>query len=352
MKKREIYGCAFLLIFLSMVMGCADEKELYVSSAGYPIEFAIHFKSDQPKTRSTLDNEWPLNTEISISNGTDVYIYKTGETVSDPAGSYALSPKTYTFYWPVNHSSMSFEAWYPVASVKQAGITVAENQTVYNETTNPSGITDATYLGYDLLYCPEHEFAYLSNVPLEFFHQMSHVIVLVNTSATEGHDEIVESETVRVKEKVEGISFGGGRLGLTGTISTYCTYGAANGSTIWSTPTQSKSIAMRPLTERTNASNNIYAFECILPPQSNATEAGLITITTSGALNNEGTAQIERTYTYNADFTLQSGYEYTYDLAISEQGTITIDKVKVDPWNATVQNVNNTATIPNNSYPN
>lgn len=352
MKKREIYGCAFLLMILSMVMGCADEKELYVSSAGYPIEFAIHFKSDQPKTRSTLDNEWPLNTEISISNGTDVYIYKTGETVSDPADSYALSPKTSSFYWPVDHSNMSFEAWYPVAAARQAGITVAENQTVYNETTNPSGITDATYLGYDLLYCPEHEFAYLSNVQLEFFHQMSHVIVLVNTSATEGHDETIESEIVRVKEKVEGISFGGGRLGLTGTISTYCTYGAANGSTIWNTPTQSKSIAMRPLAALTNASNNIYAFECILPPQSNATTTSpLINITTSGAVDHTN-APITRTYTYNDAYTLQSGYEYTYDLAISEQGTITIDKVKVDPWNATVQNVNNTATIPNNSYPN
>lgn len=352
-------GQLLSLLLSVLLVACSSDISEEVQGHDEPVAFSLAFC--QVKTRATtLDNIWPNGSVITISNGSNVYNYR---TKSNSAGAEAgtmvqLEPaSTNYFFWPSTNQNWQFKAWYPATSnptstsTRTSGITVNANQTVYDATNNTSGITDAVYQGYDLLYSEYNSTStYRATVPLQFHHQMTRVIVQVNSDFTEGHEEVIDNVTVRRKEVVKSVSFGGERLKLIGTITEFSTTGE-NGSTTWSVSGSSTSINMRPLTALSNPSNNLYVFECILPPQSDSDTNGLlVTITTSGAEDHEHNL-IERTYKYYNSFSLQSGYQYTYDLAVSEQGTITLDRVKVEGWDSTVAEVDNEAVIPGKSYP-
>ena len=358
-KNMHKAGRLSSLLLSILLTACSSDVSDEVQEQDEPVAFSMAFC--QAATRATtLDNIWPNGSVITISNGTNVYNYRTKSNSADAeAGTMVrLEPASANyFFWPTTNKNWQFKAWYPATSnptstsTRTSGITVNADQTVYDATDNATGITDAEYLGYDLLYSEYNSTStYRGTVPLQFHHQMTRVIVQVNSDFTEGHEEKIENVTVRKKEVVDSVFFGGDRLKLTGAITGFSTTGA-NGSTTWSVSGNPTSIKMRPLSALSNPENNLYVFECILPPQANATsDALLITIITSGAEDHEHNL-IKRTYKYYDSFNLQSGYQYTYDLAISEQGTITLDRVKVDGWNATVVAVDNGSVIPDNSYP-
>lgn len=353
---RYIHKSGFTLLLAGVLAGCSFDKELVNERAGTDVAFTMQFGGTATRA-TTLDNIWPDNSEIYIKStseastplASETYKYKTAANSSSAASGAAvvLTPVAGTFRWPDVDPEWKFTAWYPATSDSEptTGITVKADQSAVSGST---GIDDATYLSYDLLYCPPTTATYpnpnVVPVNLVFFHQMARVIVTVNSSSTEQ------------KESVDKIEFGGGRVKLAGTITNLesLTTSDNNGATTWTTSGTGSTITMRDKTTRNEtthkADGNIYTFECILPPQSDGTATTeLIKITTSGAKDADNNG-IARTYTYKNGYTLQAGYQYTYSLNISEKGSITISTVKVEGWSSPT-NVNNTATIPSNSYP-
>lgn len=352
-----IIGFMLSLLLATVSAGCSSDVD-ESHEQRVPVSFSTSFFKVST-TRSTLDNIWPNNFQITISDGTGkTYTYQTADNSSELASgaTSSLKPVTDAIYW--DNPTVVFSAWAPAGgTAAPASWTVPADQSILDNSDpdNPKGISDAAYLANDLLYCPPEitTFTFQQSTPihLQFHHELARIIVRINSSYTEGHEETVDEVTVTKKEVVENVAFGGNRLALSGTI-THSTTGA-NGSTTWALPeTKNLSITkMRPLASLTNASNNVYAFECIVIPQANTTTTdALIDITTSGAEDHTHTL-VARTYTYKSAFEFKSGYQYTYDLAISEQGTVTLDRVKVQDWDGTVVAVDNGAVIPANSYP-
>lgn len=352
-----IIGFMLSLLLAILSVGCSSDID-ESQEQRVPVSFSTSFFKVSTATRSTLDNIWPNNFQVTISDGTGkTYTYQTADNSSTLASGEetTLKPVTDVIYW--DNPTVVFSAWAPARDILPAGWTVPADQSILNNTDpdNITGISDAAYLANDLLYCPPEitTFYFQQSTPilLQFHHELARIIVRINSNYTEGHEETVGTEKVTKKEVVENVAFGGNRLALSGTI-THSTTGV-KGSTTWALPeTKNLSITkMRPLASLTNASNNVYAFECMVIPQANATATDpLIDITTSGAEDHTHTL-VARTYTYKSAFEFKSGYQYTYDLAISEQGTVTLDRVKVEDWDATVVPVNNGAVIPPNSYP-
>ena len=327
--KKSIYQSgltfAFLLILLSAA--CTSDHLDVSQEKGEPVVFALSFNNTVTRA-VTMDNLWPANTEVTISNGTTRINFTTGASPSTTSSvATSLAPiGDDNFIWPTTDPGWSFSAWYPAGDSPVTSQTVAADQSQNN-------LTESQYNAYDLLYCPPLAVSFRQKpVTLNFLHQMSRIVVIVNSSYTEN------------KETVTGVRFGDGHIALTGNITTQPSTWV-NGTTVWSQGTQNSTITMRPNAAMTNASSHVYGFECMVPPQSYATEIShLLAISSTEAT--EG----NRTYYYGASFNMQAGYQYTYNLLISEQGVITLATVKVTDW-TTGTPVNNTATIPDKSYP-
>lgn len=313
------------LLLSSLLTGCSSDTEERLEQ-GEPVSFSIEFC--KPSTRSTIDNIWPDNTEITVYNGTDKHNYKTGANSSagTSGAATALTPVSEAFYWTINNPNWQFSAWYPAGTTATTSMTVAEDQ---------SAVSADDYNAYDILYCSPAAAAFKETIPLHFHHQMARVIVIVSSSLTEQ------------KETVTSVAFGGNKLGLTGTITTPSTTGE-NGTTVWSVEEsiKTKSITMRPRAADTDTERYLYAFECMVVPQTYASDTGVVYLTTTGSTDGN------RSYTYTSTFDLKAGYQYIYNLVLSEQGTIKLATVQVEDWDDTPVNVDNTATIPDNNYPN
>lgn len=322
------------LMLSTLTAGCStDQME---SKESVPVMFSTQLGASV--TRAVYDNIWPDGTQISVSNGPNTYIYQTVAGSSELASGEPAAIKPVTsaygsaFFWPINAPSPAwkFSAWYPAGAVP-SGLTVSNNQTA-------TALTDENYAKYDILYCPAVTSTFRQSVPLVFYHQAARVIVRVNSSFTEG------------REVVESMTFGGGRLALSGTLTPGTS--GEGGTAAWTTTgTTNNTITMRDCSTDEGKALCNYVFECILPPQSNTTVTGqeLIKMTTSGGTNDFGQPET-RHYTHKDVFDLKAGYLYTYNLIISEKGTITLSTVKVEPWSDPIS-VPNTAVIPDNNYP-
>lgn len=338
MNRQQHIHAIRLLLFggLLPVLVAACSADVIEPMVEKPV--AVTFTSGFARviTRSTLDNEWSDATQI------EVRCSEAGQDDKRFTYQYDASENTWTavstagkYYWPINDPSWVFSAWptsYGSSPIMTK--TVAANQTVYDENSNPSGITEDIYEGYDLLYCPSTTATYRQPVTLNFLHQMARVKVIVNSSNTD------------TKDQVTSINFGDGHVGLEGHITTQATTTA---NATWALDdSQNSTIQMRNRTTTAEAATNVYTFECMVPPQSYTTNiiTNLLYITTQ--YEDSGTQN--RTYSFSGTYTFLSGNIYTYNLAISEEGKVTLLTVQVEPW-ADVENVNNTATIPN-SYPN
>ena len=329
---------ALMLLLTLIATGCSfDEviEQQKQQDQRMAVSFAPSFNQVSTRAKTTLDNIWPDGTEISISNGLGkTYTYK-AETASGEAT--ALVPVTDIIYW--ENPRVKFSAWYPVATVAPTNHSVAADQSA-----GQHGLDNLAYQKQDLLYCPPEitTFTYqqLTPITLTFHHQLARVIVKVNSSFTEGQ--------YPNKEKVESIVFGGGQLGLTGDITPSTT--GENGTTGWTiTDSKNSSITMRNVSVESEVTDNLYTFECMVLPQKSDSETNLIVVSTSGSVDSDVNGG-KRTYTYKSAFDLKSGYQYTYNLVVSEQGSITFATVEVEDWE-TGPTVVNDATIPDNSYP-
>lgn len=321
-----------MLLTAVQFAACSSSENELSQEERVPVAFSLGF--DVSVTRANIfDNIWPDNTNITISNGINTFGYTTSNTSSAAASGAAVSltptvttDKTHQFYWPVSNPSWKFSAWYPAGDTPTLLRTVPANQSVK---TGESGLTEDDFTGLDFLYMPPTAAIWRSTVELALKHQLARVIVTVNTTMTEKH------------ETVTNIEFGGGRLGLTAT-------GTQNeaGQISWAVSGDNKITHMRERTTDADRNVNRYVFECLLPPQSNSTTTDeLIKIYTTGAIK-EGTTDTPepRYYTYKNAFDLQPGYQYTYNLIISEEGKVLMGSVELTAWDIRT-GVDDTQTI-------
>ena len=339
-------SCLVAGLLAMAVVACstdaAGDGDSPLAAVGEPVVFALALNPSATRAEvanRTIDNTWPANKTVTIRDcvGDSTHTFTTGDapsTVSTTAT--ALTATDGNFIWPVNDPQWEFEAWYPSGDAPATTLTVAADQ---------SAITDDVFQGYDLLYCPPTAVTFRQRpVTLTFLHQMARVVVIVNSDYT------------NTKEKVTEITFGGGKAVLKGTISSRGTTPNTNGETTWTASTEAgyinKTVTMRPYAAETNTSMNTYAFECILPPQRYPTEGALTTVASLVHIASEKKPATEgkRQYHYDGTINLQAGYQYTYNLLISEQGVITLATVKVTDWIMGTP-VSGNASVPSSSYP-
>ena len=346
----------FAILLATAIAACSSEvsndcdSDSTLAAVGEPVTFSMTFTNELTRSGTTIDNVWPANKTVTIANNANPVVmhdFTTGSTVTTNAdGNTMLTPVSDNFIWPINNPSWSFSGWYPAAASAPSGITVAADQTIYDATNNPDGIADAVYQGYDLLYCPPTPVTFRQKpVTLTFLHQLARVVVIIGSGYTD------------TKETVTKVEFGGDKVALKGTISALGTTLNTNGTTTWTVSDEAaykdKTITMRPNADMTDASNNVYAFECMLPPQTYKVGEtvtsidNLIKITSTKKAPEAGTI---RNYHYGNTLDLKAGYQYTYNLLISEQGVVTLATVKVTDWTAGTP-INNDAVIPSNDYP-
>ena len=325
-KKTILHiGLMLPLLLALLLSACSADSGIGSAEMGEAVEFSLSFAKAVTRAgdgdNRTVDNLWPAGAQVTISNGTTQNNFTTGSSPGTSSGvAVSLAPVSEDFIWPTNDPHWSFSAWYP------AGNSPAMSQTVIAD---QNSLEDAYYYAYDILYCPTMAVTFRQKpVTLNFLHQMARVVVIVNSTYTE------------TKETVTEVKFGYGHIALSRNIDALATTNA-NGQTTWKDGTQNSTITMRTNTAMTNATSHVYAFECMLPPQASTGDVtNLVQITTDKP----------RTYNYTSSFSFQSGYQYTYNLLISEQGVITLATVQVTDW-TTGSPVNNTATIPDSSYP-
>ena len=309
------------LILVGLSIACSNSADELQQDQRMPVSFSLGFDVSVTRT-SVFENVWPNNTVITISNGTNQFNYTTSSTSGSASSGEAVSitpaDPDDQFYWPVSDPSWKFSAWYPADDENgpRLTMTVVPNQSV-KTATNTGGIDEDEYTGWDILYMPPTAATWRSTVALALKHQLARVIVTVNTTLTEYH------------ETVENIAFGGNRLGLTGTG----TVSNTDGQITWAASGTSSITNMRDRTTAEETAVNRYVFECLLPPQANnTTTEELIKISTTGAIKEGTTTPEPRTYIYKNAFNLLPGYQYTYNLVITEKGKVLLGSVELSQW--------------------
>ena len=329
---------ALYILMMLLIAGCTDNQE-ELSEQREPVSFGIELSSVLTRANTTLDNIWTPSMHIAICEGTTIYPYKPKTTSTASGATVELEPVTNAlgsaYFWSVtSDASRTFSAWYPytldsddkiVALSTPLTITVPADQTVYDNTDpeHPTGLNDAEYNSYDLLYAPAITLNYKEkNKCFNFYHQMCRVLVSINSMATAN---IVTQ--VKMGHTTENV----GNIKVQGKITTLGTSGkdAPGTKTVWENVSGTSIINMRKIID---ASANDYTatYECLLPPQSGGSyEKDLFTIKATSTKT--GT----KTYVYRAAFDLEAGFQYHYNLSLSKAGIITISTVTVSNWGTT-----------------
>lgn len=342
----------YSLLLLPLLAGCSGTDEPLASGEAEPVEFVLDFGDGQTRSATTLDNCWPANTHIAVREvGGSVLEYQTPSTDSSSGAAVSLSSSGSDYFiWPVTSTTKTFRAWYPYSASEWGSsydVSVDADQRVDNiELSNISAngeitggtavMSDATYNGYDMLYCPDITIQYKKRCPLRFYHQMCRVVVNVNSVATINY--------------VYSVSMGEGNISTTLTLTRAGETGetATDESTkaVWGTATDANNTILMRRTDWA-PSRHTAVYECILPPQSGGDfDTALFTL--KATTNTKTTSSSDPTYKYKDAFELKAGYQYIYNLSLSKSGVISIATVTVSTWGGVAFDSGD-ATVPDNT---
>lgn len=313
MKIRQSTYLLIALLPLCMA-GCSSDETVAAVGTTDSVEerVPVEFSSQLPAvTRATtIENVWTSGDVIAVSNGSTLHRYIAAATSTAGAIVNLSFAGEYSdqFFWPTSDPSWTFTAWYPYNNGTQwTAIEVAENQNT---------IDADVYKNYDLLYATYGPVQFKKRVHFVFYHQLAHVIVNATVSPASGDSN----------ERVTAIEFGRNNVALTGSLTMGTTGGSvATPSVAWTVAEANKthSVTMR----YKETSSSVYTYECMLPPQAiGDAETPLLTIKT---IDDE---QATRTYLYKSPYTLQAGYEYTFDMSVNELGVLKVNSLTITGW--------------------
>lgn len=302
-------GLLPLLISVLPLTGCTSDSDGN-EEQGNLVNFSLRMDGTVTRAVSTLDNIWPDNTEIAISNANNSYYYSTGSSSSVSAGvPIMLKPVSSAFHWTATDPGWQFSAWYPTS------VTPADGMTVTVGIDQSTG-EDAAYLAQDLLYCPPTDAPFRQTVPLTFYHQLCHVRCTINSFNT--------------SNVVTKVTLGQNNIANTGKITTIGSTGldAPGTTTVWTLEDadKTKTLTMRKNEDLSNPQNYMYTYECILPPQ-------------GGGNFNDAMFKIStddnKSYSYISSFTFEAGRQYDYSLILSKSGSVIVATVTISNWGIT-----------------
>ena len=345
MKTVKLYLQLTFLPLTFLFLGCGEDdgNNLELSQG----EIVIFVSEDVANvTRSsTFDNTWTEGDEISISEGTKVVSYKAASTSSSSSSGFVSFVPVNTnskgkpltdsdaHFWPTIQTSKSFTAWYPANNELSVPWSVND---ITSDQRKSTDLTDEQYQSFDLLYASTIT-DYKETVKFKFYHQLSHIVVIVNGSAT--------------STNVSSVDFGNDNISVKGTINALGTSGVdATGVQVqWADiPDTDKNETINMRCKEADNTNHVYTYECILPPQSSLSSCKLITITGKRPLASGEMKDV--TYTYEAAFVLKAGYQYIYRLNTSKAGVVSLSSATVLNWQAT-GDYSGSASYPDISYP-
>lgn len=348
-----IYGTLTMLAVL-LPTGCTSDESPDTSNV---VQFVTGM--EQAVTRSsTRDNMWNTTDRVAITDGTEVKMYKpTAE-----GASIALvidDSEEKPFYWAIGKGDMTFSAWSPYTATNESmEVAVAADQraTSFDAIADEGSLTDAEFNAYDLLYAPARTAASGTTVPLQFYHQMAHIIVYIIGVAT---DQEQDPETGLYidhgeKEEITSVVLGSdaAKIALSGTLQRRGVTGQEATEAIeakWSVnaPTGTGTVMMRDMDTQAGQVVAGYKkrriYECILPPQSGGTnpeyEYDPTTKQYKVKSNAHGTVLLtfyttsrygDNPYQFESAFDYKAGYQYVYYIGLQRAGLYVA--YKVDDW--------------------
>ena len=322
------------------------------AATGDAVVFTI--STGKEATRAfTYDNKWTMDDQMAICEGSTVYQYKASGNSSSSGDRLAVVPVTVsaqsTYYWSPKTTSRTFCAWYPYSPDKpentHGSITVAIDQrgTASDTPEDVGSLGQTDYNNYDLLFAPTITATYASGlssketVDLTFYHQMCRVVVTVNSTATKGSKPVTD------------IKLGNGNIAVSGTITTLGETGTdvSGTATEWSVSAGTSTVTMRRQVYDTT--ENLFTYECVIPPQSLSASATLFQITTTDANNVTKTTNYIPSAMYTDAPVFEAGCQYNYSIALSAAGKVNIATVQVYDW-STENIAGETATVPDAGY--
>ena len=331
---------ALALLAVMLTVGCSNDEPSV--SGNDTVTFITSM--EKAVTRSTtVDNMWNTTDEIAITDGTEVKKYhpsEAGAAVPLAAADTEASP----FHWAIGKANMTFEAWKPYTTGNvslQVKLKNDQRATATDAIADAGTLTDTEFSDYDLLYAPAKTAVSGTTVPLQFYHQMVHVVVYVIGVA-------LDPDTRQESEEVIRVVLGGGNIATTGTLVkrgvTGPTATAAN-QPQWTLGYTNDFIIMRDADPQTATGDGGLKkrriFECVLPPQSGGVDPvyedngeGGKTITVHGTVlltfytNKRSTYP----YSYEAAFDYKAGYQYVYYIGLTKAG-IYVD-YQVEDWSS------------------
>lgn len=338
MNRIKATYSTLALLAVMLTAGCSND-EPSVSGSG-TVTFIT--STEKAVTRATtVDNMWNTTDEIAITDGTEVKKYHPSEAGAAVPLAVA-DTETSPFYWAIGKGNMTFEAWKPYTSTNES-LTLRLNNdqraTATDAIADAGTLTDAEFSDYDLLYAPAKTAVSGTTVPLQFYHQMAHVVVYVIGVA-------LDAETRQESEEVTRVVLGGGNIATTATLVkrgiTGPTATAAN-QPQWKLGYTNDYIIMRDADPQTATGDGGLKkrriFECVLPPQKGGVDPvyedngeGGKTIATHGTvlLTFYTNKRNSYPYSYEAAFDYKSGYQYVYYIGLTKAG-IYVD-YQVEDW--------------------
>ena len=346
-----IYGTLTMLAVL-LPTGCTSDESPDTSNV---VQFVTGM--EQAVTRSsTRDNMWNTTDRVAITDETEVKMYKPtaeGASIALEKDDTEAQP----FYWAIGKGDMTFSAWSPYTATNESmEVAVAADQraTSSDPITDSGTLTDAAFSAYDLLYAPPITAASGTSVPLQFYHQMAHIVVYIIGVATDQHQDPLTGLYYDngEKEEITSVVLGSdaAKIALSGTLTRRGVTGQeateANEAK-WSVNAATSTITMRDMDTQAGQVVAGYKkrriYECILPPQSGGTnpeyEYDPTTKQWKVKSDKHGTVLLtfyttsrngDNPYRFESAFDYKGGYQYVYYIGLQRAGLYVA--YKVDDW--------------------
>ena len=276
---------------------CGSDEYTSFTTQGTPVEFRATIADDvqDAATRSTVDNSFEEGDEISLTiedNNPAVYRYVGGRFV-------VLNPDE-AFYWNIDAQPflMHVAALYPTTNAAKFF-----NQEVVEHYVEPNQDTDNGYKKSDLLYAFYDRI--FSTTILNFNHVMAKIVINIRQGGYTGNTD-PSSVTLHGLNQAVDLKYSRGA-----SIKMYPKEGKTNITTHKAA---------------TPAAGMVATFEAlVIPGQTLASGTKFATIRVNDTYK-------EFIYNLNKDITLAQGTQYTFNLTLTSQQTVTVDEITQGDW--------------------